>query len=1199
MASLMWSFAGSAAAPAVLAAARQTLAVFAQNAMKRIAAIIARSGLKTLAKPLSREIIVPLGERIAPAAQRIAALNERIAASGPLIRYPAAIVKGGIGAGLMGAGLDAGTQGLQILEGHRDDGFDLKQTFQTSLQWGAGGAAGGPAHELMGNLLKSRVSPFTTKFVSGTVGGAVGAVGMYGAGLGTQLYDNDGNWNKVDKTFHPQLLIGGLAMGAMGGANHGLSKEHGPTAPTTHDTSTSSDTHPASAAPKVPVAVEQPNHLQPQDLHLNSGGEQPTHPLSNENGQQVTTARANAPVVDSGARPGAVSAPETRTPTGDHTRPLDGSTKFSDSKLPENATRPTLSNDRAGDATAPRDTAPSRPTTDSPARASTTQTDLKANVAAGKQDLAAPVSANRSADVRPVAGMPATESPLSRAEPVQRPTDAIPDAPTDHAPTRTNDIAPEQDLADPGNPSPHKESPKLDTDAPAPEQSTRDRTTGLTTDETPSGGNPSDSRPIHDPTLAPLPHAERPAPTTNRASEPTARAAAANAGERPAALPRESNSHSPEPEAAHPAEAPPAEGDWSPRPIDDWSRMSPKEVSDELARRWDVETAGFDNPNLHPEAVREFARAVDDMLSRYPDVKLPKVSIEPLELDYYAGAIPHYSTDGLVTTDVLVLNEHYAVDPEKMARELASDEADGHLVPGSSDRPIHSTLVHEFAHAIFFEGQERASDTALEALDNYYETTRGGMNEAAVEKWLDQLSGYSFDEEGRFNADEALAEAFTDVEYNGEAATEPAKVLYWHLLDNASQHSIAPNGFTHIPEHTIARPGGARPSDSFAPKTGEPEHLPANEGHPESSGTEPDKATPQPEQHPSTAKPELTESHQPAAEPNDSAPVHKPDESHQPNTASPRTKVTQVLRDNIDELRNRAREVLNAHDGLARVDELPNLRRQYIEQLDVLGLREPESAAAAWQAFNEYDPALAKYLVDYAHDLLPPTETAPAHSQPHTPSAPDEPNRYGRRSEDERVPRSRPVTDLDQPHSERPPEPDRAARLRDTQDTHPTQADEHKNEPTPSEGEQHPTPIEEQADTELLDATQHEADQCVSWSPSKNRPAVAEGLRLASGEVFTAPSLRGESTTLHPEVQRILDAIPVTERGRGHGSCGLPRCISEALDAGLDPTGAKAAAKIVRSNTDHPKHGHPVGPCESCKPLREHYLLDFITDDGK
>ncbi|GAA2284162.1 hypothetical protein GCM10010430_81370 [Kitasatospora cystarginea] len=82
----------------------------------------------------------------------------------------------------------------------------------------------------------------------------------------------------------------------------------------------------------------------------------------------------------------------------------------------------------------------------------------------------------------------------------------------------------------------------------------------------------------------------------------------------------------------------------------------------------------------------------------------------------------------------------------------------------------------------------------------------------------------------------------------------------------------------------------------------------------------------------------------------------------------------------------------------------------------------------------------------------------------------------------------------------------------------------------------------------------------------------------------------------------ILDGIPEAERGNGYGSCGLPQVLSSALKADIDPidpTGSQAAAMIVRSKTDHPKHGFPIGPCDSCKVLTKHYGLDFLTDDGK
>lgn len=122
VASLMASLYGEVLVPAYLAIAREGLAVFAETMMKQIAALASRAALESLAKPLSKEIAVPLAKRIGAVGLQMG--------------------KGAIIAGGMGAGLDAGIQGLQIGLHRRDDGFDLKQTFTTGLEWGAGGFVG-------------------------------------------------------------------------------------------------------------------------------------------------------------------------------------------------------------------------------------------------------------------------------------------------------------------------------------------------------------------------------------------------------------------------------------------------------------------------------------------------------------------------------------------------------------------------------------------------------------------------------------------------------------------------------------------------------------------------------------------------------------------------------------------------------------------------------------------------------------------------------------------------------------------------------------------------------------------------------------------------------------------------------------------------------------------------------------------------
>ncbi|WBP87764.1 RHS repeat-associated core domain-containing protein [Kitasatospora cathayae] len=133
---------------------------------------------------------------------------------------------------------------------------------------------------------------------------------------------------------------------------------------------------------------------------------------------------------------------------------------------------------------------------------------------------------------------------------------------------------------------------------------------------------------------------------------------------------------------------------------------------------------------------------------------------------------------------------------------------------------------------------------------------------------------------------------------------------------------------------------------------------------------------------------------------------------------------------------------------------------------------------------------------------------------------------------------------------------------------------------------------------DLLQAVKLEADKGTKVSPSRMRPVAAEGLKLPNGQIKTSPSVRGAAPVLHSDVQAVLNTVPAEARGDGHGKCGLPVLLSDALNNKIDPTGSTAAAMIIRSNTEHPKHGHPIGPCKSCRALSEHYKLDFITDDG-
>ena len=85
---------------------------------------------------------------------------------------------------------------------------------------------------------------------------------------------------------------------------------------------------------------------------------------------------------------------------------------------------------------------------------------------------------------------------------------------------------------------------------------------------------------------------------------------------------------------------------------------------------------------------------------------------------------------------------------------------------------------------------------------------------------------------------------------------------------------------------------------------------------------------------------------------------------------------------------------------------------------------------------------------------------------------------------------------------------------------------------------------------------------------------------------------------LDPEVDETLRSIPQEEQGNGHGRCGLPICISDALAAGDDPTGGDVAAVGITNDMEDPLHGAPVVACPTCENLESKYDLNFVQFNG-
>lgn len=126
----------------------------------------------------------------------------------------------------------------------------------------------------------------------------------------------------------------------------------------------------------------------------------------------------------------------------------------------------------------------------------------------------------------------------------------------------------------------------------------------------------------------------------------------------------------------------------------------------------------------------------------------------------------------------------------------------------------------------------------------------------------------------------------------------------------------------------------------------------------------------------------------------------------------------------------------------------------------------------------------------------------------------------------------------------------------------------------------------------VVEAVHAEAEAVADLGGSQ-RPQVMEALQVRGHAPIVAHSDGGAGIRrVHPAIQGILDSIPTAARGNNHGGCGLVQCLTEALDAGLDPTGATAAATLGRTRTNA-NFKKLIGPCDSCKVLVAHFDIDF------
>ena len=240
------------------------------------------------------------------------------------------------------------------------------------------------------------------------------------------------------------------------------------------------------------------------------------------------------------------------------------------------------------------------------------------------------------------------------------------------------------------------------------------------------------------------------------------------------------------------------------------------------------------NPQVY-EQLRGLVRAVDDFNAKYPNVRVQELTVQPDTDSTFAYTARLFTDNYLAGSATINMNGKWVNATSNNVPAVAQlygktlDAAfdddvtsgwhyrrDGGSGSTAGQPSTYAVTMHELGHAICnnhsanmrydkmsISPQDNAGRHVAEALSDYYARTHaedfdlpklragdpsGGWTAKSYtgyQQWLeDNLSGYSL-KPGSYmiNESEALAEAFADVEINGEYARETSKVLHQLAVD--------------------------------------------------------------------------------------------------------------------------------------------------------------------------------------------------------------------------------------------------------------------------------------------------------------------------------------------------------------------------------------------------------------------------------
>lgn len=196
------------------------------------------------------------------------------------------------------------------------------------------------------------------------------------------------------------------------------------------------------------------------------------------------------------------------------------------------------------------------------------------------------------------------------------------------------------------------------------------------------------------------------------------------------------------------------------------------------------------------------ARAVDDLLDKYPQANIREVSGTKrlstsnryAETDVWQAGL---AMDRDMTATEIRLDKDRFADGKTLEKSYQHAIDVGYHPPKDGSDAATTIVTHEFGHGMDATGGYQASQKCLDTLKTVYEKEAEGSATAdGFKDWMkSKLSAYSFDDFGALNPTEAVAEAFAHVETDPATANSAEKALY-ELVVNASKDKAAASKVT-------------------------------------------------------------------------------------------------------------------------------------------------------------------------------------------------------------------------------------------------------------------------------------------------------------------------------------------------------------------------------------------------------------------